>query len=305
MILSVPAKTFLLGEYVALDGGPSILLSTEPRFELRVRAATATAAQTDVRLPFHPQSPAGLYFDKHRDDLSAWSYEFRDPSGGKGGLGASSAQFALLYAFQHDGEWRGGVDTPWASVLKDYRECAWNGEGVPPSGADIVSQLSGGVTWFDGRSLMVESITWPFPELGFTLLRTGHKLTTHEHLRAGTVAPYEVLRTIVLEARKAFTSVDDLRLVESVNACALALRQSGLTATATTDLLDQMRDNHELFYAAKGCGAMGADIILALHARATAPDVSRWAAGRGLEVCGSHETLSSGLEKFQDLPKPI
>ena len=98
MILSVPGKTFLLGEYVALDGGPSLLLSTEPRFELRVRARSR-----DVALPFHAQSPAGRFFERHADDLAAWEFEFRDPSGGRGGLGASSAQFALMYAFEHDG----------------------------------------------------------------------------------------------------------------------------------------------------------------------------------------------------------
>ena len=35
-LLSAPGKTFLVGEYVALAGGPSIVLATEPRFELRV-----------------------------------------------------------------------------------------------------------------------------------------------------------------------------------------------------------------------------------------------------------------------------
>ena len=222
MILSVPGKTFLLGEYVALDGGPSLLLSTEPRFELRIRPRGPSQTHAaPTRLPFHPKSPAGLYYKRHRDDFDAWSYEFRDPNGGKGGLGASSAQFALLYSFHHDGEWASVSETPWASLLRDYRECAWVGEGVPPSGADIVSQLSGGVTWFDGRTYMVESMPWPFSTLGFTLLRTGHKLATHEHLRTGAAAPHEVLRTMVSEARKAIISADEARLVESVNACAL------------------------------------------------------------------------------------
>lgn len=297
MILSVPGKTFLLGEYVALDGGPSLLLSTEPRFELRVRARTGETA-----LPFHPASPAGRYYSLHQADLEAWDFDFRDPSGGRGGLGASSAQFALLYAFHHDGEWRSSVDIPWAAMLRDYRECAWSGEGVAPSGADVVSQLCGAITWFDGRSNEATTLDWAFPDLGFTLIRTGAKLATHEHLKTGTAhAPHAVLRSIVLEARKAFASADAGRLIEAVNAGAFALRQSGLTAVQTTDLLDQMRDNHSLFFAAKGCGAMGADIILALHARSSAPQVFQWAAGRGLEICGSLATLSPGLEKLQDL----
>jgi mevalonate kinase len=34
--LSVPGKTFLVGEYVALDGGPSIVLATRPCFEMKI-----------------------------------------------------------------------------------------------------------------------------------------------------------------------------------------------------------------------------------------------------------------------------
>jgi mevalonate kinase len=297
LILSVPGKTFLLGEYVALDGGPSLLLSTGPRFQLSVRPRVSDQDAP----PFHPQSPAGLYFAQNEDDLKQWHFEFRDPYHGKGGLGASSAQFALLYAFQHGWEWRGAHDFPWTSLLKDYRACAWSGEGVPPSGADVVSQLTGGVTWFDGRAIQAERLNWPFSGMAFTLIRTGHKVATHEHLKSDAgLAPHSVLRTIVIEARKAFESQDEIRLIESVNACSLALRQSGLTTAATTDLLDQMRDNHELFWAAKGCGAMGADVIIALHAVDREADIVRWAKGRGLEVCGSLTSLSSGIETLQE-----
>jgi hypothetical protein len=296
LILSVPGKTFLLGEYVALDGGPSLLLSTSPRFQLFVRPRVADRDPP----PFHPQSPAGLYFNRHDEDLKPWHFEFRDPYTGQGGLGASSAQFALLYAFHHGWEWRSVRDFPWDSLLKDYRACAWSGEGLPPSGADVVSQLTGGVTWFDGRTLQVEKLEWAFKEMSFTIIRTGHKVATHEHLKSeGVLAPHSVLRTIVLEARKAFGTADHVRLIEAVNACSLALRQSGLTAPATTDLLDQMRDNHELFWAAKGCGAMGADVVVALHGPDRSADVVSWAKGRGLAICGGLESLSTGIETLQ------
>ncbi len=296
MILSVPGKTFLLGEYVALDGGPCLLLSTSPRFQFIVHPRVADRGP----LPFHPLSPAGLYFTRHEEDLKPWQFEFRDPYIGKGGLGASSAQFAMLYAFHHGWEWRSVRDFPWDSLLKDYRSCAWSGEGLLPSGADVVSQLTGGVTWFDGRSLQVEMLAWPFPAMSFTIIRTGHKVATHEHLKTGgALAPHSVLRTIVFEARKAFGSGDQARLMEAVNAYSLALRQSGLTATATTDLLDQMRDNHELFWAAKGCGAMGADVILTLHSSDRSAEVVSWAKGRGLDVCASLADLSPGIEMLQ------
>ena len=291
MILTVPGKTFLLGEYVALDGGPSLLLSTAPRFELRIHTADSRRD-----LPFHHASPAGRYFAKYAADLGQWSYEFIDPWKGLGGLGASSAQFALLYTFHHDGDFKYPSDIDFKSLLEDYRACAWNGEGTPPSGADVVSQLMGEVTWYNGRTFEAETFPWPFPDLGFTLIRTGVKVATHEHLRQGTLAPHEVLRTIVSEAQKAFSNGDEMRLIEAVNACALALRQADLTASTTTDLLERMREKTNLFYAVKGCGAMGADIVLALHARESAVAVADWVASQGLSVCGAHAQLSSGLE---------
>jgi mevalonate kinase len=290
LILSCPAKTFLIGEYVALDGGPSLLLSTGPRFQLTVRSGDAAA------LPWHPASPAGVLADKHEEELKGWTFDFLDPYHGRGGLGASSAQFVLLYAFLND--FTAPLDL--RALLRDYRACAWNGEGTPPSGADVIAQVTGGVTYFDGLTFTAERLAWPFPEIGFTLIRTGVKLATHEHLREGTLAPHSTLRTIVIEARKAFDSGDEMRLIEAVNACALVLRQSGLTAPATTDLLDQMRDNHEIFWASKGCGAMGADIILVLHPRAQTDAVASWAKGRGLEICGTVDSLTSGLDVFQE-----
>lgn len=283
----------MLGEYVALDGGPSLLLSTSPRFQLIVRSGVGESRVSSQ--PWHPESPAGRLAARHAAEIAKWSFEFQDPFAGRGGLGASSAQFVLLYAFLND--WTAPLDLK--ALLAEYRECAWNGEGTPPSGADAVAQLTGGVTYFDGRSFSAERLAWPFPEIGFSLIRTGAKLATHEHLREGTLAPHSTLRTIVLEARKAFETADEMRLIEAVNACALVLRQSGLTAPTTTDLLDQMRDNHELFWAAKGCGAMGADIVAVLHPRARAGDVERWAKGRGLEVCGTQDALTSGLEVLQ------
>ncbi len=291
MILSCPAKTFLIGEYVALDGGPSLLLTTGPRFKLKVKAGGGD------RHPWHASSPAGLLAARHPDEIAKWSFDFEDPFSGKGGLGASSAQFLLLYAFLND--WTTPLDL--RALLTEYRACAWNGEGTPPSGADVVAQLTGGVTYYDGLKLEASRLEWPFAEIGFSLIRTGVKLATHEHLRQGTLAPHSTLRTIVLEARKAFDSADEMRLIEAVNACALVLRQSGLTAPATADLLDQMRDNHELFWAAKGCGAMGADIILAIHPRTRTEDVHLWAKGRGLDVVGTHDALTIGLEVLQEM----
>ena len=186
-------------------------------------------------------------------------------------------------------------------MLKEYRACAWSGVGKAPSGADVVSQLSGGVTWFDGHTNEAERLSWPFKDLAFTLFRTGFKIATHEHLKDGAEeVPYENLRKLVLQARLGFDRADAKVLVDAVQSAASVLRQSGLTTSATTDLLKSMNETENIFYAAKGCGAMGADIVLGLHEPKSSGAVQAWAQAHNLEICGSLATLSSGLGKIQD-----
>jgi mevalonate kinase len=297
MILSVPGKTFLVGEYLALVGGPSILLSTGPRFSMRVEADESA----DLRPgPFHAQSPAGKYLVRHQRDLSRFQFEFSDPHVGKGGLGASSAQWLLLHALR-----KGLYQNPlpirpeaieWSALLDEYRTCAWSGEGAAPSGADVVSQLCGGVTLYDGREFKAGRLEWSFSSLSFTLVRTGEKLATHEHLKGPQAAPHEALRACVSEARTAFETSDEARLIKAVGHYAEALAQSGRVATATLKLLAEIRAQSDWALAAKGCGAMGADVILILHDVSKAGAVKAWSAERGLEVCGGLTALESGLQ---------
>lgn len=320
-VLSVPGKTFFLGEYLALDGGPSIVVSTRPRFVLRAEPRfNPSDKQT---LPFNEMSPAGRYFERHRDDLSKWRLKFEDPHAGRGGLGASSAQWALLCALHRDWKWMDGKNFPWNALLAEYRACAWSGQGTPPSGADVISQLSGGLTFVKSvygddasrgateatevtvgattqasqqPATSVRGLSWSFPTMAFTLFRTGKKLATHEHLKSATLAPYGVLRTIVLDAEKAFMSGDENRVAEAVRGYAHVLREAGLTADSTEGLLGKMRERTDLFWAVKGCGAMGADVILALHSADRFEDVEGWAREQGIETCGSLKELTHGLE---------
>jgi len=119
-VLSVPGKTFLVGEYLALSGGPSLLVATEPRFVLRVKAV---APRGRAAHPFAAASPAGRYLSRVIRDSEM--FEFQDPHQGAGGLGASSAQFALLYAWQNNIDVPPTSDTLWSELLRDYRLSAW------------------------------------------------------------------------------------------------------------------------------------------------------------------------------------
>lgn len=329
--LSAPSKTFLLGEYVALDGGPSIVLSTAPRFKLKVSPSDdrqdknqyvdRDGVQREGQLksaPFVADSPAGQYlaknlapylasiekskqFGKSDQSIVKPNFEFFDPHFGRGGLGASSAQFALLFAWFNqdlftqprnaDLNSASYSKIQWEKILEVYRSCSWNGVGVPPSGADVVAQLSGGICWFDGRQNRAERLEWKFPNLSFTLLRTGVKLATHEHLKSMKVVPNEALRECVGIAKTAFKANDESGLVLAVNRCEGILRESGLVTCATLEILQDLRGELGRIRAAKGCGAMGADVIAVLHDRDQQDAILKWAASRNLETCGGESTL--------------
>lgn len=313
MRLSVPGKTFLVGEYLALEGGPSIVLATNPRFELSVclqdqRMTVAPPLANEAHLPEVPESrspfalgsPAGKFFSQYHDEFRNYEITFSDPHNGQGGLGASSAQFALLYALRCIWAGRGyeliREKIDWKKLLTEYRQCAWNGEGFAPSGVDVVGQLSGGVTLFDGREYQARSLDWNFEGLSFTLIRTGKKLATHEHLKVKKEAPLEALRKSVSLATHAFESGGRDELIQAVQDTAGALAQSGLTAEHTSRLLDTLQSERELALAAKGCGAMGADVILVLHESSRASEMESWCRARGLDVCGTDRTLAMGFE---------
>lgn len=293
MQLSVPGKTFLVGEYLALSGGPSVLLATGPRFTLEAKLSNSVSEN-----PWHPHSPAGFYWNREKEKFKNVSLTFHDPHQGQGGLGASSAQWALLYSYLHYNELATAIDLE--SMLRLYRVCAWNGIGEPPSGHDVVAQIFGEVTEFDGRSYAANAGPWPFTDLAFTLIRTGSKLATHEHLKTTPVVPRERLRSLVQDARTALKQTDSSALSKAVDEYGCALAEAGFLAERSRELIEELRRLNEkssfAMTAVKGCGAMGADLILVLHAPSGREAILVWAQKNNLTVASSESDLESGLE---------
>ena len=54
--LEIPSKTFLIGEYLALKGTSSLILSSGPGFQVAVGEGTSD---------FVPESPAGQFLQKN------------------------------------------------------------------------------------------------------------------------------------------------------------------------------------------------------------------------------------------------
>lgn len=284
---TVPSKTFFLGEYVALKGGPSILLSTEPRFKL-----TAIHKEQTDNKGIKSESPTGKLLAKHAELFRNYSIHFEDPYKGMGGFGASSAQFIMLYALIQQLQ---SLKVDDVELLKVYERMAWKGVGIPPSGADLIAQLHGGMCFFYKAKKKLTSFSWPFAELDFALIHTGNKLATHKHLENLADFNPSALEAIVQQGLVNIEQRDSQGIIHTINSYTRTLLSLGFVAQRTEELLKQIATCPEIL-AAKGCGALGADVILMLFTRKNQKNVIDWCKNKGLNVIAyGHEVAKGGL----------
>ncbi|MBX2989313.1 MAG: hypothetical protein KF802_15600 [Bdellovibrionaceae bacterium] len=291
LIFSVPGKTFLAGEYLALEGGLTLLAMSEPRFEMRVELGAGR------RAGLSEGSPAMNYIRRHEEFFRGLDLTFRDPHEGAGGLGASTAQYLTVFAMH---SWKSAandeadreLDTK--ALLENYRQDSWNGEGKAPSGADLIGQLKGGFTFFERQTGLISRGAWPFAEIVPVLIRTGVKVPTHEHLRRLNELDVTDLAPVMTAIRQAWNDRDDRGFADHLNRYGKALAKKGLTAESTLDLLHDLAWM-ESVAAAKGCGALGADFVLALVRRDLKRSFDLWAEEKELTTVQLLDHVSPGL----------
>lgn len=292
LVFSVPGKTFLAGEYLALSGGPTLVFLSQPCFEMEVSRGVGGL------VGIHPQSPAGLFIAKHQDYFKNFDIQFHDAYSGKGGFGASTAQFLSVYALwlhkevsQQDME----KILDFCHLLESYYEVAWNGQGQRPSGADLVGQLKGSLTFFEKRQGLISVRNWPFGDIEFHLLHTGNKLATHEHLRTLAEFSSVALEQAFARIREAFEKAQSATFIEGVQAYAQALKDLNFTCAPTLDLLAELRALPGV-KAAKGCGALGADVVLVVTGKNQAQALKNYCESKGLSLLSSSDKISQGLQ---------
>lgn len=291
LIFSVPGKTFLAGEYLALSGGPTLVFASEPRFEL---VAEKGVGQLNG---IHIDSPAGKFIQKHADFFKNFDLSFRDPYQGKGGFGASTAQFLSVYAMN---EWQDAVYhepqqlLDYKDLLECYYEVAWNGQGTRPSGADLIGQLKGNLTLFEKSAGKISIIPWPFGDLDFALVHTGNKVATHEHLKSLGSFEASSLEKAFAEIRQGLESQNADALIAGVNNYSSALQALGFTCAETMTLLNEVRQIPGV-KAVKGCGALGADVILVVFEKNHKADLEKYLNTKNLSITASRSQMSAGL----------
>ncbi len=276
LILSVPGKSFLAGEYLALKGGPSLVLSSSPRFELIAKPGSGQIEG------IHPLSPAGKFIFEHPDFFSGYDLSFLDPYHGNGGWGASTAQFLTVFALN---------DTPQSNalsitrLLESYWKYAWDGQGFRPSGADLVAQYKGSLCLFEKHTGHVHD--WVFADIDFAFIPTGKKLVTHEHLKTLGEFNEEPLEIAMRAIQSALQNGNSQEFVAGVQANAKALADLDFVAPHTRVLCQQLLENPGVL-AAKGCGALGADVVFVVYKKNHSEEFKKFVTSKdiahGLEI---------------------
>lgn len=292
----IPAKTFLIGEYAAVVEGPAILVTTAPYFTVELSPQPSLVG-------IHPESPAGLWWsDLNLKHGLLWS----DPYQGCGGLGASSAQFVGSYLASC---FLKNLSPTLEGMLEAYYQCAWNGQGLRPSGYDLIAQTQFGCTYINKQKDKIESLPWNFKDLSFFLIHTGSKLATHHHLQKASL-PHNVNRLsfIADKAKEAFEEHDSNLFIECINNYHYQLKHLQLVAPHTLNLIEDLREYPEVL-AIKGCGALGADIVLVILKNSEATSFRTQMNNAGIKILATENELTTKKEfnviKRLSLEKPV
>lgn len=282
MTWAIPAKTFLLGEYSAIADRGAIILTTHPCFELML-------SETPGLHGIHPDSPAGRWWRlAGHDNLGL---HFHDPYHHCGGMGASSAQFLGAYLAT---SYVSHQTPTHAGLLEAYWQCAWLGQGLRPSGYDVMAQSLSGCVSLNRQAHRCDIFPWPFPDLAFILLHTGLKLATHHHLIETTLSDdVKLLDAIVTQGQCAFIQSDSQALVDSVTAYHEALMLQHRVTQNTQQLIASCEGLPGLL-AMKGCGAMGADVLLFITTVEGAPVIQHHLEGMKLKILATSESVFTG-----------
>ena len=284
MKLVVPSKTFILGEYLALKGGQSLVLAMDPCFE-----AVFSDGNFDL-CGVHPQSPAGKLVADYRSEFQNTQIRFLDAHQGQGGFGASTAQFLSVYRYLLEQK---------KKHLKDLHSCyldyAWDGQGLAPSGADLIAQNQGGLSLFSNVTLAQESLKWPFDELEIYLFSTGTKLATHEHLKDLAGFSEQGLRHAMDQALLGIQTDNSDIFIEAFKKYAVELSRLGFVARHTLELLHDLSWVPGVF-AAKGCGAMGSDVIAVLGSPNLNKDLQLYLADKNLGPLWTTKNIRRGAQ---------
>ena len=244
--LTYPAKTFLIGEYAVLKQASCILVNTRPEFKFNV------SPNSSLNYPFHKESPAGRFIEKHKEVFLNVSIKVQNPYSQRSGLGLSSAEFNCVYDIYLKKK------NLKKNLLKLHQEyCSLNSG----SGVDILSQQVKGVCLIRQNPLEVLSIKWPFKDLHFFLVRLQESLSTHDHLKNLKEQNFLKLIQISNQAFNSFKILNEEKFIQCIRDYEDELLKLNLVHKRTQKTIQSLK-KYSFCLATKGCGALGAEVFV-------------------------------------------
>lgn len=265
----IPSKTFLWGEYSALKGGTAGLVATEPCFVFSKSEIICDEKKQVMSQPFefHPQSPAGRWILFIKDKLNLdeqqikdlFSCHLYDPHHGEGGFGRSTAE--LVYIAQSFSE---RLDMDIQTLWELYRELSVleSDKKWPPSGYDLVVQWHPSFSLLQvvGDQIRFKEKPWPFTRLGFLIFKTKKKVFTHLHLKELTLEVLDPLVELSSRVTDQYMQEDQAEFMQSLGAFRDQLVEFNLVCEETLNTVSRLQALQGVEFA-KGCGALGADVV--------------------------------------------
>lgn len=281
MKIQVPGKTFLVGEYAVLNGGPALGLSTAPYFQINLSKSVVS----DV----HSLSASGRFLKSKEISQFFQIHDEYKERNILGGFGSSTAEYwsALL-------KYYGVHNLPSIfEILKDFKNLHQN-ELIKPSGIDLAFQYFGQVTLADSALNFYQSMDWMFHQLDFAIVPTKLKIPTHEHIKNLSSGQLEGLAELSNNVINSFVGCQENDFLANLKIWSDELENRQLTHLNSVHLRRKLEKHKEILLA-KPCGALGADVVLVLFKSEDKRKVLSFINEQGLETLATRENLSAGV----------
>ena len=288
--LTIPSKTFILGEYAILAQQPALLVATSPTCRVELNSKYLE--------PFHPESPAGSYYKQHLHDKKIGLELIIPKSMRNMGLGVSGAEWLAAYLIKAIDEkiafsmWD---KTFWTDCLASYHAHQGN-MATPGSGADWLCQMLGGYIYYQPKQKVIHPTQWPFDDYGWILVHTGQKCQTHKHLnQIDDIQSFSTWGTILDQAWNCWAKKDSKGFSEQVLNYHEQLLLVDKVAHHTRQMLNVIQPIQGV-ECAKGCGAMGADTIWLMCQREAIPEIKYQLNQKAIHIIADDTHVHEGLQ---------
>jgi len=129
------------------------------------------------------------------------------------------------------------------------------------SGADVISQQVKGCCLLSLNPFSTLCFKWPFKNLSFFLVRIQENHSTHQHLKELNEKDFSKLIEISNQAFLFFKQSNEEKFIECIQEYEKELDQLNLVHPLTKKWIQKLKKNPSV-QAVKGCGALGAEIML-------------------------------------------